>query len=344
MGGLYYSLVHYYNQPLRRWIIFVVGAAIVSVLLTVTPAAAAGNRAALPAGTRITVLDRVTGTLSTADPETAQQTPSGSAGGSGFADIDVDDTGRGYAITFELLGAVPLVPSTIRAVDLVAGTASPAVTVVHVDGSPASCPTLEYRAGVVLADCVVERLGIPASLFGTIDPATGVLTPVWEYAPVNTDVGSGLATDPTTGYLYLAAGSNLLRVDLAAQTFQTVATMSAPVLQGDFDRDGVYWATLDVGVPAGSGLDTALATVDLSTGAQDVRGSLDTDGDPTTVSAWGLTVWGAAPAPVPPILPAAPTLPPTGANVDVVTGAGAGLLLAGGIVVMSIRLARREQR
>lgn len=322
----------------------IVGAVVGSVLLVGSPAAAVGNRAALPAGAHLTVVDRVTGALSTADPETAQLTPSGSAGGSGFADIDVDDSGRGYAITFELLGTIPLVPSTIRAVDLVAGTASPAHTIVHVDGSPAACPTLDYSNGIVLANCLLVRLGVAVNLFGTIDPATGILTSVWEYGVGATDVVSGLATDPTTGALYVSAGSNLIRIDLAAQTFQTVATMSTEVIQGDFDRDGVYWATLDVGGAANAYLDTALATVDLTTGAQDVRGSLDTDGDPTTASAWGLTVWGAAPAPPP--LPAAPTLPPTGADVDVAPGmgAGVGLLVAGALVVVSRRRTRPDAK
>ena len=275
----------------------------------------------------MTVIDRLTGGFSQVDPDSAQLTPAGTAIGTEFADLDVDDSGKGYAITFTLLSGSPLVSSTIQAIDLGAGTASAALPIVHSDGSPAACSTIDYTGGTVLADCVIDRVGVSASLFGTIDPATGILTSVWEYAPLNTDLGSGLATHPITGDLYLFSESNIIRVDLAAQTFQTVVTtMPTRVLQGDFDRDGVYWATLDVSSPA-FGLDTVLATVDLTTGRQDVRGSLDTDGDPTTASAWGLTVWGAAPPAA--LQPAVPTLPATGSSLDAAAGVGAALLTIG---------------
>jgi hypothetical protein len=324
-------------MPRSRVLAFAAATAAVSLatLLVASPAQAA----TLPVGQRITVVDDFYGDVWTADPVTAVLTFVGEGVALGEFDfmtaVDVNDDGFGYAISTDDAEGHGL--SYLYAVDASAGTITdPEQISIPLHQSLAlGCESLDFAPdGTLYTTCYeAEGENTYSTVFGTLDPVTGDLTPLLH---ILEDVTfTAVATNPVTGVLwvfdfdFVSYQGLSYTWDPETETLNYVAQILLPVFAADFDRDGQLFVTIwdnDVQRPLLSVLDPDLGDfteVDYYT----IQGQ-----QLENFQAPPLTVWGKA-----------PVLPATG-PVDVLPfGLGAVLLLlAGGAFVATQRMERRR--
>ena len=170
----------------------------------------------------------------------------------------------------------------------------------------------------------------------SIDPATGVVTPLIDTATAPDDrIFEGLATNPVTGVTFaLADYDNGLPayspIDFATGTFgesvvfeEIAADLgSGWFSEGDFDASGVLWFTY------GGGVARTDAPVEVGVDATEL-------GEPDIMSK-AITVGQTVVAPAPAPAAVEPVLAATGLDVAPIFG-GAAVLLAAGLGLMLVR-------
>lgn len=246
--------------------------------------------------------------------------------------LDVDDAGQGYAVDYDAN------PATLYEVDVLAGTIVPLAPLRYADGEPVvDCTGLDYTNGVVYVACDNSDQG---SDVGTVDPSTGILTPMLSGTRV-----AALAVDPSSGILYgFSYGfwdddldswvTYLVSYEEGVETVVETMVGGVTFYAADFQADGtVLWTLADED-------DGDLAELD----GTDLNGwslrvlSGYLEGEWTE----NLTVLDSEPvAPVEEELPEEETLPATGADsAALLTGAAVALL--GGFVLLAVRLRQRR--
>jgi hypothetical protein len=319
-------------------------AAVASITLAGLLVASPASAAALPDGQRITVVSNYYGNVNAApsydaNPADAVLTALGGAVGltegefvSGI-DVNVAD-GLGYAIiTSRPDGWGESWIAPYNAATGVAGTAIPIVD--DEDNQYNGCLGLDLYAadGRYYTACFDNASG-NTSAFGWVDPTTGELTELNEFAGYEF---TEFASDPVTGRMFAFRFINgdadtyeVYEVLTNTWSFTPIDDLAKPVWGADFDRDGKLFVStyLHDNADADYGeldllnpLTAAFTVIDFYT-AND--SALEDDQLP-------LTIWGQ------------PALAATGGLVDAVPlGLGAALLLLAGAAFVATRRIQRE--
>ncbi len=211
----------------------------------------------------------------------------------------MDNSGQGYA-----LGIDPAMFSAwvLWKLDVVASTLQDPIRLTVQRGDdlvdPIECHGLDYSAGVVRIWCfapLVPNGGRVSFFVGSVAPATGVVTPLFDTAitfPIPYFVD--LALDPVSGDLYGIAGPQgtlpITLYRLSPEESVPIGVLSEEETDAiDFDRAGTLWATTNESTVQ------ELAVVDTTTGGFSERILYSLNGDPISFIG-ALTVWGDPPA------------------------------------------------
>lgn len=315
-----------------------VGAVAALSLFTAAPASAA----TLPDGQSITVIDGISWQFFDANPADAALTTVGSPSLTEdyVTGVDVNDEGIGYAITSD---------GYLFEADANTGTLSNGVEIrfdyIDVIEDTDGCSAIDYTDGVIYAACYLDAENFEATYVGPVNPDNGYLRPEIELSGDDYLNLTAIAVDPISGVLYgfeydfgieLITGVYTLSEDEGA-TFVTLT--ENPVFGADFDRDGQLWVTSWVfgGDSESPEILSALATLDLTSGANPFIETMNVDGVDYEGSVEPITVWGVASEEAPPALAATgSTMAPAAAVI------AAGVLLFGAVLAAGTVIARRR--
>lgn len=310
-----------------------VAATAAAVALAVFTVAAPASAATLPAGQKITIIDSHDdagpdeGPYYDVNPADAAATPVGTGSGTPAYGLDVNDDGFGYEVG-------DYGTNRLYKADANTGTISdPKVLELAGGGEDEdlyNCRDIDLNpvTGELLIVCVVFSNEIGnVGIIGSIDTATGLVTPVVSMPPQGLTFDA-IATDPVTGTLWVFGydeGYQSYIVDRALQTATEVAPMDNTVDGADFDRNGQLFITsyIDQGVES-------LAVVDPNVGTFTFHEPfIDTATGEELTDVYPITVWGKE------------ALPATGPAVVVPLGLGAALLFLAGAAFVAIRWTHR---
>lgn len=258
--------------------------------------AAPASAAELPPESQIATADESGSGAYLVNPATGALTLLSGDDTTNIVDWDVDDTGQGYAVGYEFVDGPQ--STSIWDIDLAAGTIS-APRDLRQGDQFAACLSVDYTAGVLLANCVVQDLDGGETSFGTIDTTSGQYTPIWSYSET-TEAATALSIDPTTGdtYFFINSSGNegplytLFRLHLAEETFEVIGDVGGFLLGADFDSNGVLWASFAEDISDLTAV--SLATVDVATGAATLVGPMEFADSEEPGTYIALTVWGPA--------------------------------------------------
>ena len=311
-----------------------------AVALATLTIASPASAATLPAGQRITIVDSIDevgpqeGPFYDVDPADAATTAVGTGSGVYAYGLDVNDDGLGYLLGYED-------GYRIWTADANTGTASdPKPLHFATDPDPYDCGDLDLNpaTGELLVNCTwftSETANV--STISTVDPATGLLTPIISLSGVNYIAFDAIALNSVTGVLWAFAdveGYGSYIIDRTLQTATFVSPMEDYTPAADFDRDGQLFLSTEQ-FDEEEGWEPSLAVADPSVGIFTFNENFaDPAGELTFDAVYSLSVWG-APAPV---------LAETGLDSTGVVPVALGsalLLLAGAAAIL---LARRRRR
>ena len=333
----------------------VVGAVAVASMFAAAPASAA----TLPPGQKITVIEQNSDQFSNVNPANAFATPVGTVEAlieEYVSGVDVDDAGLGYATaTAQELIVDDDFPYTVPAggwiykADANSGKLSDGKEVVidlpgEDDPYATECSAIDYSKGVITASCTVWFEQGGDTYIGTVDPATGVLTPLTTLGGEGFLYIAALAISPTTGTIYgftgYQFGAYTITLDDAEPTF--IEYTNDAVVGADFDRSGQLWLSVDTTEPprllaakGGPQFQATTSVYGLST--WDIAASADTlistytTTDPYDVDVVeAITVWGVLAATGSTASPVAPAI-------------AASLILLGGAILAAGTMVLRRR-
>lgn len=315
----------------------VVGAVAIGSVFAAAPASAA----TLPSGQQITVIDSFEWQFYEASPVDASLTAVGAMvpfESDYITGVDVNDDGIGYAVaTFDEGGGY------LYNADANTGTLSNDILITFNFGDvfpdADECTAIDYTDGVIVAACQLYG-DFDATYVGTVDPATGVLTPIVELAGVEDFLYiTAIAIDPISGLFYAVAYDfeaipqyTLWTLDeVTGATF--VTGLSRAAFGADFDRDGQLWVTSEVAIGGGEfpPVFPVLATLNTTDGTNPFFEPFTLAGVPLDIFIDPITVWGKE------------ALAETGVTQNPAVGVGAAAILLFGALMAAGAMAMRRR-
>jgi hypothetical protein len=292
----------------------IVGSVAVASMFAAAPASAA----TLPAGQKISVVDTNTWQFSNTSPVDAALTPIGTP--TGLAEneyveaVDVNDEGKGYALTTTWEPDGPgYAGATLYTADANTGTLNNAMVVQIVTGpldepvlaDADSCFALDYTGGKLLASCNIYGDGSSAWI-GYIDPATAILTPETLLYGEDFIEFQAIAVSPIDGAIWGFEGYAAYIISLDNEEADYVGSVEMSVWAADFDRSGQLWVSAYRALDADRVIEEGeegLAILNLESGEFDFNAAWsDPDAEINALTVWGVlaatgsTVSLAAPA------------------------------------------------